>query len=114
MKYHFKTDQGIEFLTQAEADQMAATDADYHQRDLYEAIARGDYPSWTLQMQIMPFEEAKTYRFNPFDLTKVWPHARLPADRGRPADPRPQPDRLPHRDGAGRVRARTTWCPASR
>ena len=55
-----------------------AIDADYHQRDLYEAIERGDFPSWTLKMQIMPFEEAKTYRFNPFDLTKVWPHGDYP------------------------------------
>ena len=75
VKYHFKTDQGIEFLTQAEADRIAGEDADYHQRDLFDAIKRGDYPSWTLKMQIMPFEDAKTYRFNPFDLTKVWPHA---------------------------------------
>ena len=78
VKYHFKTDQGIEFFTQDEADQMASADTDYHQRDLYEAIERGDFPSWTLKMQIMPFEEAKTYRFNPFDLTKVWPHGDYP------------------------------------
>ena len=78
VKYHFKTDQGIEFFTQDEADQMAAADTDYHQRDLYGAIERGDYPSWTLKVQVMPFEEAKTYRFNPFDLTKVWPHSDYP------------------------------------
>jgi catalase len=78
VKYHFKTDQGVKFFTQNEADQMAAADTDYHQRDLYEAIMRGDYPSWTLKMQIMPFEQAKTYRFNPFDLTKVWPHSDYP------------------------------------
>jgi catalase len=57
---------------------MAAADTDYHTRDLYEAIARGDSPSWTLHAQIMPFEDAKTYRFNPFDLTKVWPHGDYP------------------------------------
>ena len=78
VKYHFKCDQGIECLTQAEADRIAGEDADYHQRDLYEAIERGEFPSWTLCMQIMPFEEAKTYRFNPFDLTKVWPHGDYP------------------------------------
>ncbi len=78
VKYHFKTDQGIDFLTQAEADRIAGEDADYHRRDLFEAIKRGDYPSWTLQMQIMPFAEAETYRFNPFDLTKVWPHSDYP------------------------------------
>jgi catalase len=78
VKYHFKTDQGIECFTQDEADQMAAVDTDYHQRDLYEHIAAGEFPSWTLSMQIMPFEDAKTYRINPFDLTKVWPHADYP------------------------------------
>jgi catalase len=78
VKYHFKTDQGIDFLTQEEADRIAGQDADYHRRDLFEAIKRGDYPSWTLKMQIMPFEEAETYRFNPFDLTKVWPHGDYP------------------------------------
>jgi catalase len=78
VKYHFISDQGIEFLTQAEADDLAGKDGDYHQRDLYGAIARGEFPSWTLKVQIMPFEEAKTYRFNPFDLTKVWPHGDYP------------------------------------
>jgi len=78
VKYHFKTDQGIDFFTQEEADRIAGEDADYHRRDLFEAIKRGDYPSWTLKMQIMPFKEAETYRFNPFDLTKVWPHGDYP------------------------------------
>jgi catalase len=78
VKYHFKTDQGIDFLPQEEADRLAGADGDYHQRDLYNAIERGEYPSWTLHVQIMPFEDAKTYRFNPFDLTKVWPHSDYP------------------------------------
>ncbi|MBD3159359.1 MAG: catalase [Candidatus Lokiarchaeota archaeon] len=78
VKYHFKTDQGIEILTQEEADRIAGEDADYHRRDLFDAIKRGDYPSWTLKVQIMPFKEAETYRFNPFDLTKVWPHGDYP------------------------------------
>ncbi|WP_330181596.1 catalase [Nocardia sp. NBC_01503] len=78
VKYHFKTDQGIEFFTQDEGDQMASMDTDYHTRDLWEAIDGRDFPSWTLHMQIMPFEDAKTYRFNPFDLTKVWPHGDYP------------------------------------
>jgi catalase len=68
VRYHF---------TQAEADALVSIDTDYHTRDLFEAIKRGDYPSWTLKMQIMPFDDAKTYRFNPFDLTKV-PHADYP------------------------------------
>ncbi|HXW33731.1 MAG TPA: catalase [Acidimicrobiales bacterium] len=74
VKYHFKSDQGIEFLTQVEAERIAGQDADYHQRDLYYAIDQGEFPSWSLKVQIMPFEDAKSYRFNPFDLTKVWPH----------------------------------------
>jgi len=78
VKYHFKTDQGIAYLTQEEADRIAGEDADYHRRDLFDAIKRGDYPSWTLKVQIMPFKEAETYRFNPFDLTKVWPHGDYP------------------------------------
>ncbi|MGH8860374.1 MAG: catalase [Jatrophihabitantaceae bacterium] len=78
VKYHFKTDQGIECLTQEEGDKLAGEDGDYHQRDLYDAIEAGNHPSWTLKMQIMPFEDAKTYRFNPFDLTKVWPHGDYP------------------------------------
>jgi catalase len=78
VKYHFKTDQGIEFLTQADADRIAGEDSDYHRRDLFDAIAEGNHPSWTLKVQVMPFEAAKTYRFNPFDLTKVWPHGDYP------------------------------------
>lgn len=74
----YKTDQGIDFLPQNEADRLAGVDGDYHRRDLFEAIKRGEHPSWTLNVQIMPYEEAKTYRFNPFDLTKVWPHADYP------------------------------------
>jgi catalase len=57
---------------------MAGENPDYHRQDLFEAVREGDFPSWTLYMQIMPFEEAKTYRFNPFDLTKVWPHGDYP------------------------------------
>lgn len=78
VKYHFKTDQGIENFTDAEAGAMVSEDRDYHLRDLFNAIERGDYPSWTLQMQIMPFADAVEYRFNSFDITKVWPHADYP------------------------------------
>ena len=81
VKYHFHTDQGVEGLTDAEATQIAGQDADFHRRDLYEAIAGGDFPTWTLSVQLMPYEEAKGYRINPFDLTKVWPHADFPLVR---------------------------------
>lgn len=78
VKYHFKTNQGIQWLSQEEGQRLAGTDPDCCVRDLYESIARGEYPSWSLKMQIMPFADAKTYRFNPFDVTKVWPHADYP------------------------------------
>ncbi|WP_404312246.1 catalase [Agrococcus terreus] len=78
VKYHFRTDQGNDFLPQADADQLAGSDADHHIRDLYEAIDRGEHPTWTLSVQVMPYEDAKTYRFNPFDLTKVWPKSDYP------------------------------------
>ncbi|MFD5557759.1 catalase [Streptomyces sp. NPDC127068] len=78
IKYHLKTDQGIDFLTQADADELAGTDADLHRRDLYESIEAGEPPSWTAYVQIMPFADAPDYRFNPFDLTKVWPHGDYP------------------------------------
>jgi len=78
VKYHFKTEQGIQNMTDAEARAMRAEDLDYHRRDLWEAIARKDYPSWRLEMQIMPYEDAANYRFNPFDITKIWPHKDYP------------------------------------
>jgi len=78
VKYTFKTDQGVEFFTQDEADQMAAADTDYHMRDLFEHIRDGDHPSWTLYVQVMPYGDAPGYRFNPFDLTKVWTHGDYP------------------------------------
>jgi catalase len=78
VKYHFKTVQGIENFTVAEAGAMAGQAPDFHRRDLWEAIAGGDAPEWRLEMQIMPFEDARDYRFNPFDVTKVWPQADYP------------------------------------
>ena len=81
IKYHFKTDQGVKCLTQDAANRLAGEDADFHRRDLYQAIARGEHPSWTLYVQVIPYEDAKTYRLNPFDLTKVWPHGDYPLMR---------------------------------
>lgn len=78
VKYHFLTDQGNDYLTQAEADELAGSNPDFHREDLFNAIEEGNFPSWTLHVQVMPYEDAKTYRFNPFDLTKVWPHADYP------------------------------------
>ncbi len=73
VKFHFKTVQGVENFTDDEAKAMTAADPDFHRRDLFKTIASGDAPEWRLEMQVMPFAEAADYRFNPFDLTKVWP-----------------------------------------
>ena len=112
VKYHFISDQGIEFLTQAEGDRLAGTDPDFHTRDLYEAIERGEHPSWTLKVQVMPYEDATGYRFNPFDITKVWPHGDYPLiEVGRftldrnPADYHTEIEQL--------AVAPATWCRAS-
>ncbi|HVB41091.1 MAG TPA: catalase [Streptosporangiaceae bacterium] len=78
VKYHIKTDQGIKNFSFGEATAMVATDPDFHLRDLHSSIGRGEYPSWTVQIQVMPFTDAADYRFNPFDLTKVWPHSDYP------------------------------------
>jgi len=78
VKYHFKTDQGIKCLTAQQAARGAGENADHHQRDLLRAIDRAEYPSWTLKMQIMPAAAAARYRFNPFDVTKVWWHRDYP------------------------------------
>ena len=73
VKYHFKTRQGWKTLTDEEANQIVgAGDFDHNRQDLFDAIERGDYPTWDVKVQIMPFEEAKDYRWNPFDLTKTW------------------------------------------
>ena len=78
VKYHFHSQQGVEGLTGEQATQIAGEDADFHRRDLWEAIERGEFPQWKLSVQVMAYEDAKTYRLNPFDLTKTWPHADYP------------------------------------
>jgi catalase len=78
VKFHFKTAQGNKTFTNEEAQDMAAKDADWAQRDLVEAIDRGDFPKWNLKIQVMTDEQARAFRWNPFDITKVWPHADFP------------------------------------
>ena len=78
VKWHFKTQQGIQCLTNAEAAKIAGEDLDYHRRDLFQSIAAKDYPTWQVQIQIMPEKDADTYAIHPFDLTKVWPHKDYP------------------------------------
>ena len=78
VKFHLRSQQGIQNLTDAEAAAIIAKDRESHQRDLLESIDRGDYPRWTLYVQIMPESDAANYRFHPFDLTKVWLHSDYP------------------------------------
>ncbi len=78
VKFHFKTAQGIKNFINDDAVEMKGKDADFAQRDLVDAIDQKDFPKWNLKIQVMTDEQAKTFRWNPFDLTKVWPHAEFP------------------------------------
>jgi len=78
VKFHFKTLQGIKCMTNAEAEAVIAQDRESSQRDLFNAIERGEFPKWKVQLQIMPEKEAETFRWNPFDVTKVWSHKDYP------------------------------------
>jgi catalase len=78
VKFHFKSQQGIANLTNAEAGEIVGKDREASQRDLFDHIEKGDFPRWKMYVQIMPEAEAKTYRFDPFDLTKVWSHKDYP------------------------------------
>ena len=78
VKWHFKTMQGIKTFTRERADAMRGEDPDYAQRDLFDAIQKGDFPKWRVSVQIMPEKEAGIFYLNPFDLTKVWPHKDYP------------------------------------
>jgi len=78
VKFHFRTQQGVQNLTDAEAQALIGKDRESHQRDLFTSIERGEFPRWTLYIQVMTDEQARTFPFNPFDLTKVWPKADYP------------------------------------
>jgi len=78
VKFHFRTEQGIENMTEEESANMIGQDRESHQRDLFESVDRGDFPRWKVYVQIMTQAEADGFRWNPFDLTKVWPHAEFP------------------------------------
>src|SRR5579862_8100600 len=78
VKFHLKTAQGIKNFTNDEAVKMKGIDPDFAQRDLLEAIDRGEFPKWNVKIQVMTLDQAKTYKFNPFDLTKVWSHKDFP------------------------------------
>jgi len=78
VKLHFKTEQGIKCFTGPEAAQKTSEDPDWSTRDLFESISHGETPAWKVYIQVMPYEQAWTYRWNPFDITKVWPHKDFP------------------------------------
>jgi catalase len=78
VKFHVKTNQGIRNFTGSEADEMKGKDPDWAQGDLVGAIESGDFPTWSFKIQVMTQEQAKTFRWNPFDLTKVWPQGDFP------------------------------------
>jgi catalase len=125
VKFHFKTDQGIRCLTSEPSAEIAGRDPGYMHAELCDAIARGQHPSWTLKVQVMPEADAAGCRFNPFDLTQVWryrddpliaiarlvltacPRTTSPRPSSRPATPRtscpasvPRPIRCCRRDGS--------------
>jgi catalase len=77
-KWHFKTDQGIRNFTAEEAGRLSGSDPDYATRDLFAAIARREFPSWTVYLQILTEEQASKFPVNILDVTKVWPHALSP------------------------------------
>ena len=77
-KFHFKTQQGHAHYVNAEAEALIGRTREAYQEDLYNAIDRGDFPKWTMFVQVMPEAEAGQQDYNPFDLTKVWPHADYP------------------------------------
>jgi catalase len=78
VKFHFKTQQGIKNLTDQEAEAIVGKDRESHQRDLFDSIAKGDFPKWSVKIQVVPEKDAAKFPFNPFDLTKVWPHKDYP------------------------------------
>lgn len=78
VKFHFKTQQGIQCLSDADATELVGRDRESHQRDLFDSIENGDFPRWDLKIQVIPEKEADNFPFNPFDLTKVWPHDKYP------------------------------------
>ncbi|WDH25948.1 catalase [Pseudomonas chlororaphis] len=78
VKFTWKTQQGIENLSDAEAAQLVGTDRESHQRDLFTSIENGDFPRWSLYVQVMPEQDASAFHLNPFDLTKVWPRKDYP------------------------------------
>lgn len=78
VKFHYKSNQGIKNLDVSKADHLSGADPDYSLRDLYNAISRGEFPQYNMSIQVMTFEQAEKFKYNPFDLTKIWPHSEYP------------------------------------
>ena len=103
VKFHWVCQQGIKTLTDQEAAEIVGNDRESHQRDLYEAIENKDFPRWKLCIQVMPEKDAATYKFHPFDLTKVWLHGDYPLIEVGDDGAQQEPGELLRRRGAGRV-----------
>jgi catalase len=112
VKFHFVTQQGIQNLTDAEAAEITGQDREYHQRDLYESIERGDFPRWKLCVQIMPEAEASKVPYHPFDLTKIWPKKDYPLIEVGVLELNRNPDNFSPKSNRHRSRRRRS-CPAS-
>lgn len=78
VKFHFKTQQGHKHYTNAEAEALTGKTREAYQEDLYNAIEEGNFPKWTMYIQVMPELDAENQPFNPFDITKIWPHGDFP------------------------------------
>jgi catalase len=78
VKFHFKSRQGIKNYTNAEGKMVVGENRESYQAELFGAIERGDFPKWDVKVQIMPETDADKTPYNPFDLTKVWPHGDYP------------------------------------
>ncbi|MBE9059750.1 catalase [cf. Phormidesmis sp. LEGE 11477] len=81
VKFHFKTDQGIKNFTEEQWQKLQGIEPRWATKDLFNAIDEGNYPSWTMYIQTMTEEQAKNFQWNPFDLTKIWPHADYPLQK---------------------------------
>jgi hypothetical protein len=112
VKFHFVTQQGIQNLTDAEAAEITGQDREYHQRDLFESIERGDFPRWKLCVQIMPEAEASKVPYHPFDLTKIWPKKDYPLIEVGVLELNRNPDNFSPKSNRHRSRRRRS-CPAS-
>ncbi|RAL68175.1 hypothetical protein DID88_008883 [Monilinia fructigena] len=78
VRFHFNSNQGVKSNTAAEAEKLAGSHPDHHKLDLFNAIERGEFPSWTASVQVLELKEAESFRWNIFDMTKIWPHTDVP------------------------------------